>query len=421
MFGSIAIENIIEGYKAQFKPDKSGLGYRYFSNSYGDGIPLSTEQYTAYVTEFESFVNRSQRFMFRWTLGMMLVLIVVMVAALTLLDSEVLTGDQWGYIGAGLFVLPLIYFFYSGYELRKKPLRELVEENPGSAAVLGVQRKRSFEERFDQNLLGISPQAISMGIGVGLLGMVVSGYEFINKSQFKPLYLVFPAVIVMFAAIGWRRKKIKTEEAKILLDQAQLSEAAELQDQIHYNESAELHNPAAFKIDRAQKAWLTLNQRVVHSCAARDVENSVLSVAIPAADTDAYRDADPYAYFHQIMTAFDRDLPNPSEGVFLLSMDWKEAVSDYEWKLNSAVATHPKIAAALSLPEVNRYPSNASILYEGVLGAVVAALDQAGLRQVFIDDLSDTYYVLLINTHDTDAIAQILADLHMGYRFDFPH
>ena len=54
LFGSIAIDNLIQNHKARFKPDPDKDGYLFFKDDYGDGVPCSSEQYEGYVSEFKS-------------------------------------------------------------------------------------------------------------------------------------------------------------------------------------------------------------------------------------------------------------------------------------------------------------------------------------------------------------------------------
>ena len=72
------------------------------------------------------------------------------------------------------------------------------------------------------------------------------------------------------------------------------------------------------------------------------------------------------------------------------------------------------------LPDVDHLPSNASIHYGSVLEDTVEALQDAGFIQIFINDLSDSYNVLLFRDDDVDEAVKAIERLHMKFSISFP-
>jgi len=391
MFGmtTVGMEGLVESFKAQFKPDANGDGYLFFADEYGEGVPCTHAQYEAYVSDFEDCVRRSHRFMVRWAIAMFFLLLIVMVIAVWQLGSDILDGEGRGaqILFTLLFVSPLPYLFWQGNQVRKRPLEELVSKNPDALAVTSTGKRRSSKDIYVQRVRGMSSTGIGYGIFAGIIGIGTSAYEYSNTGEFKLYYLMFPAVLLCFIALVWVRHKATQEDRKILTEQTQ------------------------YNIQKAQDAWLELNQLAVHSSAKVDIQHSILSVGIPVSGTDDFRSADPSQYFYEIQMAV-----GANDGVFILSMDWKEAVRDYFWKLGIAVGNE----LTQKLPDVDHLPSNASIHYGSVLEDTVEALQDAGYIQIFINDLSDSYNVLLFREDDVDEAVKAIERLHMKFSISFP-
>ena len=97
-------------------------------------------------------------------------------------------------------------------------------------------------------------------------------------------------------------------------------------------------------------------------------------------------------------------------------MDWKEAVCDYFWKLETAIGNDTK----LTLPALDKYPGVASLHFGSVLTDAVAALDAAGYKQIFINDLSDSHNAILVKGEDVVQAVTALENLHLDYNINFP-
>ena len=198
LYTIIGNEGLVEKFKAQFKPDANGDGYLFFADDYGEGVPCSHAQHQSYVNEFEGCVRGSHRFMVRWAIAMCFFLIAAMSLAVWHFGVDILDKNDTvaKTLGALLFVIPLPYLFWKGNKVRKRPLHELVNNNPNASAVVSSGKRRSSKEIYVQRLRGMSPTGLGLGIFVGILGMGSSAYEYSNTSEIKLFFLMFPLILV---------------------------------------------------------------------------------------------------------------------------------------------------------------------------------------------------------------------------------
>lgn len=212
---SIATENLVSSYAARFRPNPDAEGYLFNKDDYGRGAPCSTEQYEAYVDEFETFVSKKTRFMWKWFFAMILLAIVGMIAVMHYLGTGFLGEDNHTVetIGATLMVIPLLFIFKEGWTLYKKPEIEL---NSNGEIVRELQSK---EEIINRRMKGMSYRIIVIGLFFSGLGLyfALSGFDGGYDSPYMKYF--FAATFAGFTWLGIKKYKAHQKDAQRLAKQ----------------------------------------------------------------------------------------------------------------------------------------------------------------------------------------------------------
>jgi len=349
-----------------------GLDQVFLKDDYGTGVNCSTEQYQDYVHEFETFVASRQRLMWLWLFLVIILSIAAIIVAISLWGIDSIKEDKIpSYVGGIVMVLPLLLFFKQGWALYQKPVNELFDDAENLP-----QRKQNSSEIRKRRLKGMSVGMILMGLVVPALGLYFSlsntqgGYDSPYMKYF------FGAVFLAFVLLAWGKYKAHKEDDAVLQEQQE---------------------QGVFSTKQVQSAYLKLSDLALHN--NDPVELKKIIQQVPLTDADDYFDE--VAYFYRVLEALDE----ADIHFFILGIDWKEGVSDFYWKINSALE---KRDFNLSLPDVAKYPKNASVSYKNVFLDTSNALAKSGLQLCFIDDGSDTYHAILFEQKDLAVIHQLL-------------
>jgi len=385
----MATESLVEGYKARFRPTPDGEGYLFFRDNYGEGLPLTREQHAAYVDEFEGFVAGANRFMWRWLFFVLLLLAVVMFVVIWKFDNSFLEQklDWLPEVGGGIVALPLMFFFWKGYKLRKKPELELANLGPHSTTIASTGRRRASSDILDERILGMSPTGLYVGILLGLVGSGLLIHSLYNGEKPELVYWILPLFILVFGYLLWRRNRILKKDTEVLSGQTE------------------------FKQEKARFAWNQLAILATHSASTSKIQQQLATMDLALNTAPGEADEAPYRFFGNM-----RDALHDIDGMFILYLDWKESISDYFWKIETAIGD----TAEIKLPDIGKYPDKIWVTDELVQGDVVSALAEIGLMQVYIEDGSDTHNLLLVRKSDEAQVVELLNHLHMLYSLNYP-
>lgn len=389
-------EGLIESYKARFKPNADAGGYLYNPDDYGQGVSCDAMQYRSYVSEFETFVARCQRFMIWWMVAIVLLGGIGAVLAGFYIESDIfeikLFDTGFGVLEIAIPTLvasPLIYFFIKGKSLYQKPTLELGSApSSASTASLATGRRHGSVDIMDRRIKGMSPSLILAGTLLPVFGVGVSAKEYLDTRVLDPSWFVFPVMFLAFGFLAWRRRKIIKQDEAIL------------------------HQQTLFSAQNAQSAWLELNHLAVHSVGKAALQNCILSVPVPLKGTSQAANSDPVEYFHTLLDSLGQ-----LDGLFVLSLDWKEGIEEYYAQINAALGER---SADVELPALDNYPPQRTVSYPNVFFATGKALSEAGMRQIFLQDGSDTYHLILIENSSRDDVVDCLNSSHLEYWFDEP-
>ncbi len=383
MFGSLAIDNVTAKFKARFSPDPEGGGYLFFYGDYGSGVKCSGQQYEDYVREFEQFVAQKIRFMWLWGLLVMVLGAVGMVLAGIYFGQDVLDKKNEAIPVAGgvLIVLPLVFIFRRGWRLYQKPADELVD------GFQLTQKRQSTGDIFNRRLKGMSLSMIFMGIMVSALGLFVSliSIDGVNDSPSMPYY--FGAIFAGFALTAWWKYKAHKADEELLSRQR------------------------VFSPDKAQQAYLELADIALYDSDPDRLKEKILEVPLNEIEADG-APVDEYQYFYTTSQVLEQaDMP------LFMSMDWKEDVADFHFKIKSSLAYR---SVSLDLPALSRYPEDVSVSYEGVFNDVAIALRKADIEICFIDDGSDTYHAFLFERKNREKVQRLVRAIQLPFTFGGP-
>ena len=385
MFGSVAINNIIAKYSARFEPNPEGEGYLFFKDDYGTGVSCSTEQYQDYVQEFESFVASRLRLMWLWFFVFILLSIAGIILAIYFWGIDSINEDKIpSYVGGIVMLLPLLVFFIQGWKLYQKPARELAGDTLNVS-----QRKQSSSEIRKRRLKGMSVNMILIGLFFPALGLYFSFTETTGVYESPFTKYLFAAVLFAFILLAWGKYKAHREDDAVL--------------------QAQQEQEVFTTLKVVQDAYLKLTDLTLHNY--DPVELKKIIQQVPVVDADNIYDA--IAYFYRVLDALDE----AGIDFFILGVDWKEAVSDFHWKIKSALE---KRGFNLSLQDVAKYPENASVGYKNVFLDTSNALAKSGLQLCFIDDGSDTYHAILFEQKNRATLHQLLQPTLLPVLFGVP-
>jgi len=113
-------------------------------------------------------------------------------------------------------------------------------------------------------------------------------------------------------------------------------------------------------------------------------------------------------HFHNLGMALNEYNYKPNDHIpgvtFVAPIDWKEAIEDFVWKMNSALGGKE----ILDLPRVEDYPANASVGLEGVFKDYSVALLKANIVKRHIENGSDTHLVIFHDKEKSDEVVAVL-------------
>ncbi len=93
--------------------------------------------------------------------------------------------------------------------------------------------------------------------------------------------------------------------------------------------------------------------------------------------------------------------------IYVAAIDWKEAIEDLNWKINSALGGRE----IPNLPSQSNYPDNASVSFDGVFKDFTMALQNQGIVMRFLDNQSDTYLVIFHNEDKAQQVLEVLKQM----------
>ncbi|WP_118950131.1 DUF6630 family protein [Taibaiella helva] len=98
---------------------------------------------------------------------------------------------------------------------------------------------------------------------------------------------------------------------------------------------------------------------------------------------------------------------------FIMTLDWRAAVEDLEWRVGSALKDN--FDQTLSLPRPEDYPPRASVSHSSVFSDYDRPLRAAGFQIGLINTGSDEYVVLVHRTTDKEAVAKAVGQIGYPY------
>ena len=392
----MGLDGLLLSYKAKFTPNPNDAGYLYFKDDRGHGVPCSHEQYNEFVSGYEASLARLHKLMWRWAICFFILLAILFVVVAIkfnhlypYLETPVVTG-----IGGVIFMFPLGYLLLKSFEERKRPDIELIDTT--GAALGNSGRQRGTLELIDQRMKGVSAMPLVVGLFGACVGLFVATRQYLQDAIVNQYLLLFPLLIVGFSLVLWRRHMAFKQDAHILGQQNVVVSTEQ--------QSAQWKVLPDFKTSEAQPVWLRLNELVVHTCNKEEVRKKILEVEVSGKSFEEDENQDRFKYYFKI-----REAIGSVEGWFMLMIDWKEAANEYYAQLKAATAG----TAQLTLPEAeNKFDS---IQQPNVLPVAIKELEKHGLIQFFINDLSDTYNIIVVKQSDAEEVKDSLGKLQLDY------
>ncbi|MDC0435122.1 hypothetical protein OAM69_05720 [bacterium] len=223
----IAAYNLLESYKARFRPNPNGEGYLFSDSDYGEGVPCSVEQYHQLLNEFSRHVTRSLRLMWLWAITLFVLTIAGAVLVFSvrghLMDilSEAIDGRYANLFAIGwmcLLMAPLLISFIKGHKLYRKPALEL-----SVAGSLyqggGVERKRASADITDRRIKGMSRSMLLIWFFLSVVSTIIVAMEN-NFPASIELWMLFPPLSTLASIyLMWRKRKVEQRETRTLAAQ----------------------------------------------------------------------------------------------------------------------------------------------------------------------------------------------------------
>ena len=403
IFESIAIENLVSSYAARFRPNPDTEGYLFNKDDYGVGVPCSTEKYEAYVYEFEAFVARKTRFMWKWFFAMILIAIVGLVAAVYYLGTDILDDNNHivETIGGALMVLPLLFIFKEGWELYKKPETEL-----NSNGEIG-RELQSKEEIMNRRFKGMSPMLIVFGLFISGLGLYVSLSNFDGGYDSPYMKYFFALIFAGFAWLGIKKYKAHQIDAQRLEEQTYAKK-----EPISIYRLGNNDNIVYVKKDtEVRQSHHDLVDAAVYGGDKSSFHKIIDTHAIPKRGEPAYNGIDKQSSYLHLLNEHYQEVSR----TFLINLDWKEGVSEFHNALSDALKGTPYTP---KLPSVSSYPSDASILYgytaseplSKVFREYILALNEVGLGLVFLETHADFFMLFMYKLEEEKEVREIISN-----------
>lgn len=99
---------------------------------------------------------------------------------------------------------------------------------------------------------------------------------------------------------------------------------------------------------------------------------------------------------------------------FIMALDWKAEISDLIWRISSALKNN--YSQEFTLPDINKYPANASVSYEGVFEDFKVCLNIHDFELGFIKTDGDEYVILVHRKSNTKEVSDAVKSI--GYKYD---
>jgi len=402
IFESIAIENLVSSYAARFRPNPEGDGYLFKKDDYGTGVPCSTEQYEAYVYEFEDFIGKKTRFMWKWFFAMILLTIVGLAAAVYYFGTDILGDDNHVVetMGGVLMVLPLLFIFKEGWALYKKPEIEL-----NSNGEIGRERQ-SKKEIMNRRFKGMSSTLIVFGLLISGLGLYFSLSSFDGGYDSPYLKYFFALIFAGFAWLGIKKYKAHHIDAQLLEEQENARK-----EPISIYRLGDNDNIVYVKKDtEVKQAHHDLVDAVVYGGDKSAFHKIIDAHAIPKRGEPAYNGIDKHSSYLHLLNEHYQEVSR----TFLINLDWKEGVSEFHYALSDALKGTPYTP---KLPLVSSYPSDASILYgytasdplSKVFREYILALNEVGLGLVFLETHADFFMIFMYKLEEEREVRESIS------------
>jgi len=401
LLGDMGLNGLVSSYKAKFEPNPNAMGYLYYKDDRGHGVPCSREQYDDYIEAYGASLNRLQKVMWRWAFFyFFLIAIFFLFIGLKFnhLYPYLESSEAIGILGA-IFMLPFGYLLWKSWQERNRPNNELFETHGASLPYSGKQRGGMV--LFNQRLKAIATLPLLFGLSVGFVGLIVSLQAFLDDGTVSEYLGMFILLIMFFSFVLWRRHCAFQADRRILAMQDATQVTAEAQ-------ADEWVTVPPLNLAAAQQIWLRLNDLVVHSCDKNVVKEKILAVEVSDDLLNEIGEIDPLSYYYLIV---EEALDNTTEEMFVLFVDWKEAANDYFWKLTVATAG----TVQLNLPTIE--DTFASIHEVHAFSTATVELNKHGLMQFLIEDGSDSYHFIVVKHDDQYEVEQALQELQLEYSF----
>lgn len=98
---------------------------------------------------------------------------------------------------------------------------------------------------------------------------------------------------------------------------------------------------------------------------------------------------------------------------FIMSLDWKAAIEDIEWRLNASLQDNFNLS--LELPKQGSDEKKASVSFHHVFEDFDAILRKEGLQMGFINTESDEYVVIVHKVADKERVKQAVEKIGYAY------
>jgi len=151
-----------------------------------------------------------------------------------------------------------------------------------------------------------------------------------------------------------------------------------------------------FYVSEAREAYLALAEIAVYPLDPDFVKAQIDEIF------KSNPDEEPTAYLFAVSDIAEEDFRQR----FLLSLDWKEEISELHHKIGFAFGGN---VAALNLPDLSEFPANKSIALPGVLERYTEALFAAGYDFSSLDTGADTYIFCITPVSHSDQVKTLLA------------
>lgn len=98
---------------------------------------------------------------------------------------------------------------------------------------------------------------------------------------------------------------------------------------------------------------------------------------------------------------------------FIMAFDWKADIKDLSWRISSALKNN--YSQEFELPNLDKYPANSSVSYDGVFDDFRNSLNSHGFELGFIETDGDEYVILVHKKTDTNDVSHAVLDI--GYKY----